>query len=495
MIVRASAFAVIGAALLVCAAAMAQPVAPAAHIQSTTIHSYDGRSLPAEAVRIDVPERRTHPGRIITIAALRIPTTAAHPGSPVFFLMGGPGIPGSVMAPIPPYFSLFQRLSELGDVVIVDQRGIGNSQPQLDCPIVGKPPDDFFLRPAAFIAFARHQVELCAAHWREQGAYPAAYTTIESADDIDDLRKGLGYEKISLLGFSYGTRLALSYVDRHDAHVDRIVLQGVDGPGQVIKLPMTSVRKLERIGGLLAGDAAWQPPVDLVAAARKARQRLAATPASITVTDRKAHGAVSLQVGRDGFDEIVALNLNDTRLPALLVSVAAGDDRVLTQLAGDVWNGMAGGTAGLMGRAVDCAADRPRGRWAMVRKQAAAAPFGIPVDDGVLTDQFCRAVGYASPPVEFAHPVHSEAPALLLTGSLDATDPAENAEEVARGLPGAILLDVENAAHEALPEPAVQDAVADFLRGENVCGRKLVADTPRFLSIEDAAKPRPRRRD
>jgi pimeloyl-ACP methyl ester carboxylesterase len=492
-IVRGLGIAACCAPLLASAAAAAQS-APAYQSQATTLQSYDGRAMTAEIVRIPVPERRAQPGRTIALVATRIPTTAAHPGSPIVFLMGGPGIPGAVMAPIPPYFSLFQRLSELGDVIVLDQRGIGMSEPPLDCPNSGKPGNDLFLKPGAFIAYTRRQVALCAAHWRQQSADPTAYTTLESADDLDDLRRALGYEKISLLGFSYGTRLALAYVQRHDAHVDRIVLQGVNGSGQVIKLPMAAVRKLERIDALLDKDPAWHPPVDLLAAARKARARLKATPASVVITDRGSEKPVRLEVSREGFDEIVALNLNDTRLPALLLSVAAGDDRVLTQLVDAAWNGIAGGTPGLMARAVDCSADRPRSRWELVKKQAKSAPFGIPVDDEVLTDDFCRAVGFDAPVVEFANPVHSQVPALLLTGTLDATTPVENAQEVARGLPGAVLLDVENAAHEALPETAVQNVVVDFFRGVDVRGRTLVADPPRFMSIEEAAKPRQQRR-
>jgi pimeloyl-ACP methyl ester carboxylesterase len=100
-------------------------------------------------------------------------------------------------------------------------------------------------------------------------------------------------------------------------------------------------------------------------------------------------------------------------------------------------------------------------------------------------------VGVDKPRVEFAHPVRSAVPALLLTGTLDATCPVENAQEVARGLSNAEVLSIENAQHEALTEDAVQDVVVDFIRGTDVRGRKLVADSPRYLSVEDAAKPRP----
>src|SRR5678815_363713 len=102
--------------------------------KDTAIRSYDGREMKGELLRLTVPERHLRPARTLTVGALRFPTTAAKPGRPIVFLMGGPGIPGSVMAPIPPYFTLFQKLRELGDVIIIDQRGIGLSAPNIDCP-------------------------------------------------------------------------------------------------------------------------------------------------------------------------------------------------------------------------------------------------------------------------------------------------------------------------------------------------------------------------
>src|SRR5262245_44780562 len=100
----------------------AQP-APSSSQEATTVTSYDGRAMPAAIIRIAVPERRARPERKITVTALRLSSATKHPGHPIVFLMGGPGIPGTVMAQIPPYFSLFQRLREFADVIILDQRG------------------------------------------------------------------------------------------------------------------------------------------------------------------------------------------------------------------------------------------------------------------------------------------------------------------------------------------------------------------------------------
>lgn len=457
------------------------------------LQSYDGRTMPATFVRIVVPERRAGPERTITVTALRLSTTAEHPGYPIVFLMGGPGIPATVMAPIPPYFSLFQRLRELADVIIVDQRGIGRSEPGIDCPFSEPLPPELFVARNQMVAAIRRQVASCASHWRAEGADLSAYNTIESADDIDALRKALGVERIDLLAFSYGSRLALAIVQRHGDHVGRVVLQGVNGPGLVLKRPAPIARKLRRVGELLDQDSGWHGPTDLLAATHKARARLTRRPPMVSVTDRRSGQPVRFQISRAGFDAIVGMNLDDRRLPALLVSVAGGDDRVLTRFAEAAWNGLGGGTVGLLARAVNCAADRPDSRWRIIARESDTAPFGPPIDNEFLTNNFCRAVGYDAPPVEFVGPVISSVPALLLTGTLDASNPVENARDVARGLANAVLLDVENAAHEALPVPAVQDVVVDFLRGGNVRGRRLVAEPPHFATIEEALKPGPER--
>ena len=99
----------------------------------TTIRSFDGREMKGEVLRLTVPERHARPLHTLTFGALRFRSTSAKPGNPIVFMMGGPGIPGSVMVPIPPYFSFFQKLRDLGDVIIVDQRGIGLSSPHIDC--------------------------------------------------------------------------------------------------------------------------------------------------------------------------------------------------------------------------------------------------------------------------------------------------------------------------------------------------------------------------
>jgi pimeloyl-ACP methyl ester carboxylesterase len=272
-----------------------------------------------------------------------------------------------------------------------------------------------------------------------------------------------------------------------------MVLQGVNGPGLVVKRPAPVARKLSRITEILKLDSAWIPAADVTDAARRARLRVAANPATVTVNDQKTGKPVALKVSREGFDAIVALNLDDMRLPALLVSVANGDDRVLTRFVESAWNGLNTSPVQLMARSVNCAADRPQSRWTMASAESAAAPFGSPIDNAFLTRRFCIAIGYPGTVKEFSRSLRSAIPALLITGALDATNPAENAREVAGGLTNSTLLEAGNVAHEALPAAAVQDVILEFLRGADVRNRQIAGSRPHYLTITEALSPPPRR--
>ena len=70
---------------------------------------------------------------------------------------------------------------------------------------------------------------------------------------------------------------------------------------------------------------------------------------------------------------------------------------------------------------------------------------------------------------------------------------AAAARESKQGLSNAVLLDVDTAAHEVLPVPAVQDVVVDFLRGADVHGRRMTTSLPHFATIAEALQASPQR--
>src|SRR5262245_13226087 len=85
--------------------------------EAFTLRAYHGRQREVRKARLRVPADHQVPGgRTLEIAAHVFAAKTGAPGPPIVFLMGGPGIPGTVLSPIPPYFDLFDRLSEQADV-------------------------------------------------------------------------------------------------------------------------------------------------------------------------------------------------------------------------------------------------------------------------------------------------------------------------------------------------------------------------------------------
>src|SRR5262245_19467300 len=213
-------------------------------------------TVAAEMGRLEVPERHGRKGlRTIELAFVRFRSTSSRPGPPIVYLAGGPGGSG-IAAARGSRFPLFMAMRSLGDVIALDQRGVGQSKPNLECPQTYRLPLDQPLTRELESRWMADSVHACAEHWRSQGVDLAAYNTEESADDLASLADALGAPRLRLWSISYGTHLALSMMRRHPERVDRAILAGTEGPDHTLKLPMNTERLLERVATLAAQDSA-----------------------------------------------------------------------------------------------------------------------------------------------------------------------------------------------------------------------------------------------
>src|SRR6185295_8121842 len=121
---------------------------------------------------------------------------------------GGPGGGAATLAQY--RIPLFRRFQTDRDIVLIDQRGTGHSNP-LDCEDA-KEDDD--LGDIEVYPIERFRTCLQRIH-----ADTRLYTTPIAMDDVDEVRRYLGYDAINLWGGSYGTRAALVYLKRHESTV------------------------------------------------------------------------------------------------------------------------------------------------------------------------------------------------------------------------------------------------------------------------------------
>jgi pimeloyl-ACP methyl ester carboxylesterase len=140
--------------------------------------------------------------------------------SAVLALAGGPG---QAAGPLASFMAkVIAPALTTRDLIVFDQRGTGRSDP-LSCPALRSPA----ALEGAGASTVGHLVERCAL---QLGPARAAFTSAESVQDIEAVRRALGYEKLVLYGTSYGTKVALEYTEQYPEHVEAMVLDSVVPP-------------------------------------------------------------------------------------------------------------------------------------------------------------------------------------------------------------------------------------------------------------------------
>lgn len=456
---------------------------------------FHGRTQDAQRTTLTIHQRWGGAGDTLTVevAYLRLPARTASRGSPIVFLMGGPGVPGSVIGRVPPYWALFDGLRATRDVILLDPRGVGMSRPSLDCAATTPPPVDFLstqqtLRDALVSTYAP-----CVAALRARGVRLELFTVAEVALDIEAVRRQLGVQKVSLLGFSYGTRLALEYARRFPAHVDRVVLQGTMTPDDAIRTPAAMDSVLAAVSAAAAADSVARALTpNLGGSVVELFRALEVAPVQVTVPGARGD-SVRLTVGRGGMEALVGGRLSDPRLPALVASLREGDSRVLAAFAGGIYRDLAAGGGSMFGRTVYCSAPASEAREQLASRQAAASRLGEVFDNVPQSSDFCRAIGIApgARPFPIERPIR--ATALLITGTLDDRTPPANAERARSWFTNARTVIVENGGHELLPNEQVQALVAAFFATGQAEQTRIVLPPWRFMSVPEALQPSRRR--
>ena len=177
--------------------------------------------------RLSVPLDRSGavPGRVsLIVTRVRARQRGGATLPPLFLLAGGPG--QSATDAFSGALGLLYPAYAKRDLIVFDQRGTGRSG-LIRCRRLER---SNLLRAGAPAA-------ACA---RSLGRRRAFYTSRDSADDIEAIRKALGAERVALFGTSYGTKLALGYAKLHPDRVERLVLDSVvelNGPDPLYWTP------------------------------------------------------------------------------------------------------------------------------------------------------------------------------------------------------------------------------------------------------------------
>jgi pimeloyl-ACP methyl ester carboxylesterase len=448
----------------------AQSKAGELKIEPYNFEAGNGSKVEAERGFLTVPENRQNPNsRLIQIAFVRFKSTSPNPKSPIVYLAGGPGGSGIGTAR-GTRFPLFMAMREVADVIALDQRGVGLSKPNLLCRerIVYDP--EKVPNRQELIEIYRKESRACAERFIKEGVDLTGYNTNENADDLEDLRKALGAEKISLWAISYGTHLALTAIKRHEKSIDKAILAGVEGPQHTVKLPGNIQKHLEEIDRLIKADPNLNEKIpSFTGLMKEVFDKIERQPVMVEVTDPQTQQKFRVTVNKFMLQLLTVFRFGsaESQLPALFYAMSKGDYSypalgwVLT-----IRNQNLGSAMSYM---MDCASGISPKRRKQIEQEAKTALLGDVMDFPSL--DVCDAWGSPDLGERFRSEVKTKIPTLFISGTFDVRTPPSNAEEVGQGFKNNHHLIIEGAVHSDplfLSSPKIKDVMLEFMKGEKI---------------------------
>ena len=446
-------------------------------------------TVAAQCAHMSLPEDWAHPdGRKIDIAIAWIPAhNDGDSPDPVFMIAGGPG--QSALDTYPSIAPAFEETLKKRSVILVDQRGTGQSNP-LACENKHGDKASVEEQQAADNdpATVRRLTEQC----RDALAKKAdlrLYTTSDAIRDLDAVRAAIGAEKIDLVGISYGTRVAQHYARRYPTRARAVVLDSV-APNELI-LGNDFARNLDDALAMNFRQCTKTPQCtqklgDPHANLSSLLAQLKAHPVSVSYRDpltgedkqeTLTRGHVALLARMYAYEPIALATL-----PLTLAEATKGHyEPLMAQaklLSGDLGDSM---TAGMQ-LSVICAEDADA-----IKADPAYADSVLGNEMVDMLKAQCAIWPRGQRPSDFHEPLVSDLPILVLEGEFDPVTPPRYGEQVVKNLSHARLLVLRGQGHNVIPVGCMPKLMARFLDTADAksldasCLDKL-SDAPPFTS-------------
>jgi pimeloyl-ACP methyl ester carboxylesterase len=419
---------------------------------------------PVECGFVVLPEDHDDPdGPTIRLAtAILRDQSANHQPDPVIMLAGGPG--GDVVEYTLSAAAAYEPLLANRDFVIFDQRGVGLSEPALECPeweetvldLLDEPDPDTSLREEFEAIMA------CRDRLVGEGYDLSHYNTTQSAADVNAIRIALGYDEINLYGASYGSLLAQAVMRDFPQHIRSAVITSVlpleasGALGDETTVPAAIIRLLDACAADEACNAAY-PHLQNVFF--EIIDQLNEDPVPIIVTDPDSGETYDALLTGDTVRSNVTLALYSTSIipvvPRAIYEAYQGDYELMTALTGEsLW--VVGSLSRGMQFSVVCTEDLI-GR---TQEEQLDAMMSVPTQlrssaDPELSIEYGIFALCENWPVEeadpsFKEPLVSDIATLVLEGELDPVTPPEYGRLVAGYLSNAYYHEFPGAGHGVL---------------------------------------------
>jgi pimeloyl-ACP methyl ester carboxylesterase len=449
-----------------------------------------GATARAWCTVFEVPENRDDPhSRRIGLKLAIARSDAQVPDSNMAVLLaGGPGEAATESWVIEA--SAFDDVRKHHDVVLLDQRGTGGSNP-LSCKGAEGASDESSF--TLDLDKVRKDVTACLTEVKQK-ADPRYYTTTIAAQDLEDVRKALGSPAFDLVGVSYGTRMAQQYLIHYPASVRSVVLdsavpnQSVLGEDFAANLD-DALRK--DFAGCLAVPACKQNFGDSMQTLYQLRDALRANPHTVSFRDPQTYQMVERPLSEFSLASVVRMFAYQPETAALLplsINAAAHGDvgPLLGQsklLSGDLSGDMNSG----MSMSVICSEDADL---LQPRPQDQNTILGSHLTDAIKAQ--CDVWPHGTRPADFHAPLKSDKPILILSGEFDPVTPPRYGEEILAGLSDGRQLIFKGQGHSLLGRGCMPQLLGKFIDKPDPkaldasCLDKL-GPTPAFIDFNGAS--------
>lgn len=400
----------------------------------------------------------------ITVSVVIVPAIMSrHPRPPLMVLAGGPGQAASEYSPM--VTSLFKEANKTRDIILFDQRGTGRSEP-LQC-------GGEFL-PLEFIDTAK-TVQFFEQCLRDIEVDVRHFTTYDIIRDMEEFRQLMGYEKISLWGGSYGTKLAQHYLQYFGAHVEMMILDSNLSTSTRLyeTSPLTAQRSLDLLFKRCREDKNCHrsyPGLEkdfyqLLSEVGEARK--------ITYVNPWDGRATTVMTNRDTIAEAVRGTLYVSRratlLPFAISAAVAGNFTPLASLSADTTS-WAGDTM-YMGSTLSILCAEEIAQMGVGGSQK----IGVDSQTAFIRDsnyQFWRVACDSWPtkalPEGYFELTRSPVRTLILSGFNDPVTPPSLGDVVASGLPNSLNVISPMGSHFTSPHSCMPEVISDFLDGRTL---------------------------
>lgn len=401
-------------------------------------------------------DRAARKGRKIALNIVVLPaTTDQRAPDPLVYLAGGGVLPATEYVAF--FARRFAELRQQRDILLIDQRGTGKSNP-LPCDLRAALDRSEPLNESRYFGAIRNcRKEL------ESKADLRLYTTALAMDDLEEIRRWLGYTQLNLYGLSYGTKAAQVYLRQHPVRVRVIVMHGVVPINSSMwsDTPRLAQDALDRV----FDDCSRQEKChdafpNLKHEFDSLLRRLSEKPVKLKIAPPNSGQQVEISIDDQSLREFVygaMTSANSIRSLPLLLHLAYQEN--YQPLAQRLIPG---------GRGV------PRGVFLSIACGEAISLIDLKRIPKVTKNTFmgeapvrrlvatCKEWPRGRLPENFWKPAKSSIPVLILTGALDPTTPPHYAESVARTLTGSRHLVLSNRSHNDV-DPCVTKLIEAFV--------------------------------